>query len=102
MGERKMGKRKMTTIRIDEELLTKAHDLGLNVSKLSENALKDAIDRMERPKTKNDGGERLEKVEMARDVGIEPTRSKSLSYSLTLRNYLSLKQRLSVAMFAIH
>ena len=69
-----MGKRKMTTIRIDAELLSKAHDLGLNVSKIAENALKDAIDRMERPKTQFDGGECLEKVEMARDVGFEPTR----------------------------
>ncbi len=42
-----MGKRKITTMRIDEELLTKAHDLGLNVSKIAENALKDAINRME-------------------------------------------------------
>jgi hypothetical protein len=58
-----MGKRKMTTIRIDAELLKKAHDLGLNVSKISENALKDAIERMERPKTQTDGGKHLEKVE---------------------------------------
>jgi hypothetical protein len=37
----------MTTIRMDEELLTKAHELGLNVSKIAENALKDAINRMQ-------------------------------------------------------
>ena len=42
-----MGKRKMTTIRIDEDLLRKAHDLGLNVSKISENALKEMIRRLE-------------------------------------------------------
>ena len=42
-----MGKRKITTIRIDQEILAKAHDLGLNVSKIAENALKDAINRME-------------------------------------------------------
>ena len=64
-----MGKRKITTIRIDAELLRKAHDLGLNVSKISENALKDAIERMERPKTATNGGSRL-----ARGVGFEPTR----------------------------
>ncbi len=46
-GEKRMGKRKLTTIRIDEVLLIKAHDLGLNVSKISENALKEAISRME-------------------------------------------------------
>ena len=42
-----MGKRKMTTIRIDEELLRKAHELGLNVSKVCENALKEAVRRLE-------------------------------------------------------
>jgi post-segregation antitoxin (ccd killing protein) len=43
-----MGNKKVTTMRIDEELLKKAHDLGLNVSKISENAIKEAIERMER------------------------------------------------------
>jgi post-segregation antitoxin (ccd killing protein) len=42
-----LGKKKMTTMRIDEELIKKAHDLGLNVSKISENAIKEAIERME-------------------------------------------------------
>ena len=42
-----MGKRKITTIRIDEDLLRKAHDLGLNVSKISENAIKEAVKRLE-------------------------------------------------------
>ena len=37
----------MTTIRIDEELLRKAHELGLNVSKVCENALKEAVRRLE-------------------------------------------------------
>ena len=37
----------MTTIRIDSEILDKAHNLGLNVSKVAENALKDAINRLE-------------------------------------------------------
>ena len=68
-----MGKRKMTTIRVDAEVLNKAHDLGLNVSKISENALKDAIDRMERPNTLTNGVKRLEKTEMVRGVGFEPT-----------------------------
>jgi len=34
-------------MRIDSELLKKAHDLGLNVSKISENAIKEAIEKME-------------------------------------------------------
>ena len=44
-----MGRRKMTTIRVDEDLLIKAHDLGLNVSKVAENALKEMIRRIESP-----------------------------------------------------
>jgi len=43
----KVGQKKITTMRIDEELIKKAHDLGLNVSKISENAIKEAIERME-------------------------------------------------------
>jgi post-segregation antitoxin (ccd killing protein) len=42
-----LGKKKITTMRIDAELIKKAHDLGLNVSKISENAIKEAIKRME-------------------------------------------------------
>ena len=34
-------------MRIDAELLTKAHDLGLNVSKVSENAIREAVEKME-------------------------------------------------------
>lgn len=41
------GKKKITTMRIDAELLKKAHDIGLNVSKISENAIREAIKRME-------------------------------------------------------
>ena len=43
----KLGKKKITTMRIDEELIKKAHDLGLNVSRISENAIKEAIEKME-------------------------------------------------------
>ncbi len=37
----------MTTIRVDEELLTKTNDLGVNFFKIDENALKDTIKRIE-------------------------------------------------------
>lgn len=43
----KLGKKRITTMRIDEELIEKAHNLGLNVSKVSENAIREAIKRME-------------------------------------------------------
>ena len=44
-----MGRKKITSMRIDEDLLRKAHELGLNVSKVCENALKEAIERLESP-----------------------------------------------------
>ena len=44
-----MGKKRLTSMRIDEDLLKKAHDLGLNVSKVCENALKEMIKRLETP-----------------------------------------------------
>jgi post-segregation antitoxin (ccd killing protein) len=43
-----MGKKVVTSIRIDQNILNKAKDIGLNVSKISENALKDLIDRIEK------------------------------------------------------
>ncbi|NIM45396.1 MAG: hypothetical protein GTO54_07185 [Nitrososphaeria archaeon] len=42
-----MGKRKQTTIRMDAELLEKAQDLGLNVSKVCENCLRKAVSKLE-------------------------------------------------------
>ena len=44
-----MGKKIVTSIRIDEEVFRKAKDLGLSVSKVAENALKEAIRRLESP-----------------------------------------------------
>ena len=68
-----MGKKKITTMRIDADLLRKAHELGLNVSRVCENALKDAIERMESPRTETNGGTRSDS-NLARGVGFEPTR----------------------------
>ncbi len=42
-----MGKKRLTSMRLDEELIEKAHDLGLNTTKVCENALKDMIRRIE-------------------------------------------------------
>ena len=39
--------KKNVTIRIDENLVRKAKELGLNISKVSENALKEMIKRIE-------------------------------------------------------
>jgi hypothetical protein len=41
-----MGKSKVASIRIDEDVLREAKELGLNISKISENALKEAIKRL--------------------------------------------------------
>jgi len=44
-----MGRAVITSIRIDEDVLRRAKEVGLNVSKVSENALKEAIARLEKP-----------------------------------------------------
>ncbi len=53
-----MGKLKLTAIRLDDEDLEKAQKLGINVSQVCRNAVKEAIRRMEGPNhqenTKND------------------------------------------------
>ena len=41
-----MGKARVTSIRVDEDVLREAKELGLNVSKIAENALKEAIRRL--------------------------------------------------------
>jgi post-segregation antitoxin (ccd killing protein) len=42
-----VGKLKITAIRIDEDDLAKAKNLGINVSQVCRNAVKEAIRRME-------------------------------------------------------
>jgi hypothetical protein len=42
-----MGKKVVTSIRVDKDTLRRAKEVGLNVSKISENALKMAIERLE-------------------------------------------------------
>lgn len=46
-----MKKMKLTAIRVDEEDLKKAKKLGINISQVCRNAVKEAIRRMERPST---------------------------------------------------
>ena len=45
--------KKNVMIRIDVEIAGKAKEIGLNISKVSENALKDMIKRIESPITAN-------------------------------------------------
>jgi len=51
-----MGKKKITSLRLDEDLVKKAHELGLNVTKICENAIKEAISKLESPKIETNGG----------------------------------------------
>ena len=49
------GKKAQVQITLPPELLEKARDLGLNLSKITENALKQYIDALEKPKMTNGG-----------------------------------------------
>jgi len=44
------GNKANITITLPPELVTKARDLGLNISRVCENALKNQIERLEEPK----------------------------------------------------
>ena len=45
----KLGKKVVTSIRLDQDILRTAKEIGLNVSRVSENALKEAIKRLQTP-----------------------------------------------------
>jgi len=45
-----MGSKRSTCLYIDTEILETAKKIGLNISKVSENALKEAISRLSDPK----------------------------------------------------
>ena len=53
-----MGKKRMTSMRIDGEVIDKAKEIGLNISQFCENALKQAIKALEQTKiqTETNGG----------------------------------------------
>ncbi len=74
-----MGKKVVTSIRIDQDILRTAKELGLSVSKVSENALKEAIKRLQTPvpQTDTNGGyidtrKRVSSATVAGPGGIEP------------------------------
>ena len=49
-----MTKKIRINITVDAEVHKKAHELGLNVSKVCENALKEAVRRLEQPNTQTE------------------------------------------------
>ena len=68
-------------MRIDEDLLQKAHDLGLNVTKVCENALKEMIARIERPISPKEL-EDCQKPKLVGPPGFEPGSREPKSQSL--------------------
>ena len=56
--------KKNVMIRIDENLVLKAKEYGLNISKVSENALKEMIRRIEAPVSSKKSGNNPQKSEL--------------------------------------
>lgn len=57
----RMAKTKLISMRIDENLHKKAKNLGLNITKVCENALRDAVARLEGSNTQtNSNGSAME------------------------------------------
>jgi len=49
-----MGRKKSTCLYLDAKVVENARRLGFNISKVSENALKEAIERLRSPKQETD------------------------------------------------
>jgi len=76
--------KKNVMIRIDAKTAEKAKEIGLNISKVSENALKDLIDRIESPKASNNQEECPEEQALMGLPGFEPGSRASEAQSLDL------------------
>jgi post-segregation antitoxin (ccd killing protein) len=65
-----------TTVKVDKELVREAHELGLNVSKICENALKEAIRRLkaEDPKIEDKGRSRGQDLNLRHSGFCVPSR----------------------------
>ncbi len=57
-----MGKNVKVNLTIDEDVVKEAKEIGLNLSKISENALKEAISALKRSKTETNGGNAINTV----------------------------------------
>jgi hypothetical protein len=64
--------KKNVMIRIDAEIAKKAKEVGLNISKVSENALKEMIERIESPKVPNNPKNRPDNSNLVGLPGFEP------------------------------
>ena len=84
-------------IRIDQNLVEKAKDLGLNISKVCENALKGMITLIESSNSSKTGENKLEKVILVGPSGFEPESRESKSQSLdhaSRQPHVSAEQRI--------
>ena len=72
-----MGKKVISTIYVDEEILKKAKEVGFNVSKICENCLKNAIKRMEGSNDLNNLKNYSENTQkpLVRGTGLEPAQA---------------------------
>ena len=75
--------KKKLTIYVKEEITEKAKDIGLNISRICENALKEAIRRLEGSDVSNNGGEDLKHLESkenwwaGQDLNLRPSARKA-------------------------
>ena len=90
--------KKYATIYIEEEVIRKAKEIGLNISKTCENALKEAIIRLESPKIqyltqKNNKKEPTENTNKDKwwarsDLNARPTGISNISHCMSFDRYL--------------
>ena len=76
--------KKNVMIRIDKELVHKAKELGLNISKVSENALKRAVDALEQAKPQNETKSAfLGEASLPKEGSMEPRAGFEPAFSLS-------------------
>jgi hypothetical protein len=64
-----LGKKVKVTLLMDEDIVKKGKEIGLNLSKVCENALIEMIERIEFPKNDVTKGNRFAKLEVEGVVG---------------------------------
>ena len=71
---------------LDPEVVKEVRELGLNLSKISENALKEAIRRLRTPSVQNNPENSPERSQssLVRGVGLEPTKAFAIGASVLL------------------
>ena len=78
-----MGSRKSTCLYIDKEVLETAKRIGLNVSRVSENALIEAIGRLGRPERETTLGNEIEFEGRGRDLNPGARLHRPVGYQAT-------------------